>query len=66
MFTIIWMKSGAVVLQESSALNRGEEVVGLAHAKATSGLMGDTLDRPDAFRVIDDTGREVARQRLAA
>jgi len=63
-FAIVWMKDGAEVARESSALNRAEEVVRYARAKVTSGVMGWTSHRPDEFRVTDDVGHEIARQHI--
>jgi hypothetical protein len=64
MFDIVWLKRGAVIAREDSALKKTDEVVRYARAKAGSGFVQTGGNEPDEFQILDDTGHEVARQQL--
>jgi hypothetical protein len=66
MFNIVWMKRGAVIAREGSALKKSEEVVRYARAKAGTGFVQAGGNEPDEFQILDDTSHEVARQQLVA
>ena len=64
MFGIVWIKGGAIIAREDSALKYAEEVVRYARAKSGRGFAQIGGDEPDEFHILDDSGHEVARQRL--
>jgi len=64
MFGIVWIKLGSIIAREDSALKYAEEVVRYARAKAGRGFAQVGANEPDEFHILDDTGHEVARQRL--
>ena len=62
MFWIVWLKGRAEVDREPSDLREADEVVRYARAKAK---MGISAPLPDEFRIVDESGHEVARQQLS-
>jgi hypothetical protein len=64
MFGIVWLKRGAEIARESSDINRPEDVVRYARAKATTSVVQSRGNEPDEFRIIDQSGHEIARQHL--
>lgn len=65
MFGIVWLKRGAEIARETSDINRPEDVVRYARAKASTTLVQTRGNEPDEFRIIDQSGQEIARQQLA-
>jgi hypothetical protein len=65
MFDIVWLKRGAIIAREDSALKKSDEVVRYARAKASSGFVQTGGNEPDEFHILDDTGHEIVRQRLS-
>ena len=65
MFGILWFRHGAEIARESSEINRAEDVVRYARAKAATSVVLTRGHEPDEFRVIDASGHEIARQQLA-
>ena len=64
MFGILWFRRGAEIARESSEINRPEDVVRYARAKAATGVVLTRGNEPDEFRIVDSSGHEIARQQL--
>ena len=65
MFSIVWLRNEAELGREQCGLKEADEVVRYARAKVKMGhthLGGST---PDEFRVMDDSGHEIARQQIS-
>jgi hypothetical protein len=56
MFAVEWLRQGAMVERESSAMVNLAEAVDSARWRANTVMARHPLDTPDGFRLIDPSG----------
>jgi hypothetical protein len=56
MFSVEWLRQGATIERETSAMVNLAEAVDAARWRADKVVARHPLDEPDSFRLIDPTG----------